>query len=66
VSTSVVAGNWQNLRFSAEFDESPGKLENPATVLRPKTKNRCEQSSKRLYALAEFITRPASCLVKTA
>jgi hypothetical protein len=30
--TSVVAGNRQNLRFSAEFDESPGKLENPATA----------------------------------
>jgi hypothetical protein len=30
--TSVVAGDRQNLRFSAVFDESPGNLENPATA----------------------------------
>jgi hypothetical protein len=45
----VVAENQQNLRFSAEFDESPGKLENPATASLEalKLKNRFEQSSKR-------------------
>jgi len=48
----VVAGNRQNLRFSAVFDESPGNLENPATA--PffealKQENRFEQSPKRFF-----------------
>jgi hypothetical protein len=49
--TSVVAGNRQNLRFSAAFDESPGNLENPATAPFEtlKLENRFEQSSKRFF-----------------
>ena len=51
--TSVVAGNQQNLRFSAEFDESPGNLENPATAPFEalKQENRYEQKLKAVFPL---------------
>ena len=38
LSTSVAAEDQLSLRFSAVLDESPGKLENPATVSGPETK----------------------------
>lgn len=66
--TSVVAGDRQNLRFSAVLDESPGNLENPATASFEalKRKNRFEQSPKRFRRFSRNLLHALQVVFKSA
>jgi hypothetical protein len=62
----VAAENQLRLRFSAVFDESPGKLENPATVFRPETKKPLQTKLKAVCALAVICYTPCKFDIKSA
>jgi hypothetical protein len=62
----VAAENQLRLRFSAVLDESPGKLENPATVLRPETKKPPQTMLKAVCALAVIYYTPCKLVIKSA